>query len=344
MLAGIRSILCMTRPKADNLFQDKPACIRLFPRLQSTDGDCYISDVLNITILSLRICYIFIPSPLRHIALSEKDFESLGWKDLVARKRKLAGDLKEVTDKIIDIDSNQFHSISEAIKEQRSFVEAHTEKMKHIRSEVDRHNSDLLRVSEKLSQSKNFLSMMEARLPSEKEEDLQAIVQKNEVLINAKEYKSEREKNEILSRIKDAAMKVEAIKATRTIREHLSQLAEESANINNAIKQLNEERNLLRSKIAKIDITLDKLYDSKRKLASEHESYLKKYDFIAKQFDAINARLDAMSEMRRKQRKEYGYVMQNDVLFKIKEEAEKKLRSGSKLSFEELKLLYGEKD
>jgi uncharacterized coiled-coil DUF342 family protein len=276
--------------------------------------------------------------------LSEKDLESLGWDDLVAQKRKLAGELKELTDKIIDIDRNQFHSIADTIKEQRNFLEADTGRMKEIRSEVDRHNSDLLSVSEKLSQSKNFLSMMEARLPSEKEEDLQTLVQKNEALINAKEYKSEREKNEILSRIKDASMKIEAIKATRTITEHFSQLMGESANINNAIKQLNEERNLLRRKIDKTNVALDELYDSKRKLASEHALYLTNYDLIAKQFDAINARLDAMSEMRRKQRKEYGYVVQSDALFKVKEEAKKKLQSGSKLSFEELKLLYGEKD
>jgi uncharacterized coiled-coil DUF342 family protein len=276
--------------------------------------------------------------------LSEKDLESLGWDDLVAQKRKLAGELKELTDKIIDIDRNKFHSIVDTIREQRSSLEADTRRMKEIRSEIDKHNSDLLSVSEKLSQSKNFLSMMEARLPSEKEEVLQTLVQKNEAIINAKEYKSEREKNEILSRIRDAAMKIEAIKATRTISEHFSQLMGESANINNAIKQLNEERNLLRSKIDKTNIALDELYDSKRKLASEHASYLTKYDLVAKQFDTINARLDAMSEMRRRQRKEYGYVVQSDALFKVKEEAKKKLRSGSKLSFEELKLLYGEKD
>jgi uncharacterized coiled-coil DUF342 family protein len=276
--------------------------------------------------------------------LSEKDLESLGWDDLVAQKRKLAGELKELTDKIIDIDRNQFRSIADTIREQRSSLEADTGRMKEIRSEIDKRNSNLLSVSEKLSQSKNFLSMMEARLPPEKEEDLQTLVQKNEAIINAKEYKSDREKDEIISRIKDIAMKIEAIKATRAIREQFSQLMEESANINNVIKQLNEERNLLRSKIDKTNITLDELYDSKRKLTSEHSSYLAKYDLAAKQFDAINARLDAMSEMRRKQRKEYGYVVQRDALFKVKEEAQKKLRSGSKLSFEELKLLYGERD
>jgi chromosome segregation ATPase len=220
----------------------------------------------------LLTCYIFISSSLSLILLSEKDLESLGWNDLVAQKRQLTGELKELSDKVIDIDRNQFRSIGNSIKEQRSLLDAHTDRLKQIRSEVDSRNSQLLSVSEKLSQSRNFLSLMEARLPSEKEEDLQAIVRKNQDIIDAKDYKSEREKNEILSRIKDATMKLEAIKATRTIREQFSQLNQESANINNAIKQLNEERNALRSKISEINALLDNLYDSKRKLNSEHQS------------------------------------------------------------------------
>jgi uncharacterized coiled-coil DUF342 family protein len=276
--------------------------------------------------------------------VSEKNLESLGWNDLVAQKRQLTSELKELSDKIIDIDKNQFRSIGNSIKEQRSLLDAHAERLKQIRSEVDGRNSELLLVSEKLSQSRNFLSMMEARLPSEKEDDLQAVVQKNQDIIDAKDYKSEREKNEILSRIKDATMKLEAIKATRTIREHFSQLTQASTNMNNAIKELNEERYSLRIKISEINAALDGLYDSKRKLTSDHQSYLKRYDSIAKQFDAINARLDSMSEMRRKQREKYGYVEQSDALFKVREEAKKKLQAGSKLSFEELKLLYGDKD
>jgi uncharacterized coiled-coil DUF342 family protein len=57
----------------------------------------------------------------------------------------------------------------------------------------------------------------------------------------------------------------------------------------------------------------------------------------------INARLNIMAEMRKKQRQEYGQGLPNDALFKVKETAKKKLESGSKLSFEELKLLYSEK-
>jgi uncharacterized coiled-coil DUF342 family protein len=292
----------------------------------------------------LDTCYIFISSSSSNNLLSQKDLESLGWNELVAQKRQLTSELKELSDKIIDIDRKQLRSIGTNIKEQRSLLDAHTERLKQIRLEVDSHNSHLLSVSEKLSQSRNFLSMMEARLPSEKEEDLQDLVQRNQALIDARDYKSERERNEILSRIKDAIMKLEAIKATRTIKEQSSMLTQESANINTMIKQLLDERNLLRNKISTTNAVLDNLYDSKRKIATEHQASLIRYDSIAKQFDAINARLDSMSQMRRKQRKEYGYVEQRDALFKVKEEAKKKLQAGSKLSLDELKLLYGEKE
>jgi uncharacterized coiled-coil DUF342 family protein len=273
-----------------------------------------------------------------------KDLESRGWDDLLAMKRKLSGELKEITDKIVDVDRSQFYSITSSIKEQRTMLDAHAKRLKQVRAEVEKRNAELLGISEKIAQSKNFLSMMETRLPSEKEEELQATVLSNQAFIDAKNYRSEREKNEMLSRIKEASMKIEAIKATRTIKEQLAQLNQESTNTANTIKQLDKERDSVRGKIAEINNVLDMLYHSKRKVAADRDSYLAQYDGIAKQFDAINARLDAMAKMRRKQREEYGYNLPNDALFRVKEMARKKLESGSKLSFEELKLLYGEKD
>lgn len=272
------------------------------------------------------------------------DLKSLGWDELVALKRRLAGELKDLTDKIVEIDRNQLRSLTDTIREKRGVLDAHTERLKQMRPEVEKRNAELLAVSEKISQSKNFLSLMESRLPSEKEEDLQADVHKNQTLLDAKDYKSEREKNEILSRVKEASMKMEAIKAVRTIKDQMSQLTQESAGISGAIRQLDEERDSLRAKLSEINGELDKLYDAKRKLAPERDLHIGRYDEIAKQFDAINARLDAMSEMRKKQREEYGFGLPSDALFKVKEEARKKLEAGSKLSFEELKLLYGEKD
>src|SRR5829696_450367 len=80
-----------------------------------TDDDLYVADRLS---CDLKTCYIFISSSLSHISLSEKDFESLGWNDLVAQKRQLTSELKELSDKIVDIDRSQLRSIGNSIKVQ----------------------------------------------------------------------------------------------------------------------------------------------------------------------------------------------------------------------------------
>lgn len=277
-------------------------------------------------------------------AAAGSGFESLGWDELVALKRKVAGELKSLTDRLVDIDRNQFRSLVASIREQKAAFDSASDRAKNVRAEIDRRNAELLAVSEKISQSKNFLSLMEARLPPEKEEDLQATVASNQALLDGKAYRGEREKSEILSKVKDAAMKIEAIKATRTIKEQYAQLAAESAAISSAIKALDDERDALRAKMAEANSSLDRLYDAKRKLAAERDAQLAVYEDIVKQFDAINARLDEMSAMRKKQREEYGYNVPSDALFKVKETAKKKLESGSKLSLDELRLLYSEKD
>jgi uncharacterized coiled-coil DUF342 family protein len=272
------------------------------------------------------------------------ELETLGWDELVARKRKLGSELKTLTDKIVELDKNHSQKIGAEIRDQRNILDGLSDRQKQLRVEIDAGNAALLAVSEKISQSKNFLSLMEARLPAEKEEELQETIKKNQAQVDSKDYKSEREKNEILSRVKDAAMKQEAIKAVRTIREQLALLTQESTNINSSVMRLNEERDSIRVRIVEINGALDALYGSKRQMAGDRDSSIGEYDALAKQFDAINARLDAMGEMRRKQREEYGHGLPSDALFKAIETARKKLQSGEKLSFDELKLLYGEKD
>jgi uncharacterized coiled-coil DUF342 family protein len=119
---------------------------------------------------------------------------------------------------------------------------------------------------------------------------------------------------------------------------------QESENIGSAIKALTQERETLRAEMAEVNAAMDVLYDSKRGLAAEREKHLSAYEVLAKQFEVINARLDEMSAMRKKQREEYGYNVPSDALFRLKENAKKKLEEGAKLSFDELKLLYSEKD
>lgn len=274
---------------------------------------------------------------------SVRNLESLGWDDLVSMKRRLSAYIKELTNNIVDVERNLFRSINESIHNEKNVLNGLIQRSKQIRTEIQNNNSRLFSVSEKISQSKNFLSMMEYRLPLEKEDQLLQILQSNQKLLDLKHYKNEREKNEILTLVKDASMKLEAIKVTRVIRDQLSSFGSESENINKSLKLLEEEQQTIQMKIAESNNTINRLFDSKRNLSADHERYLNKYDETATILDKINARLNLMSEMRQRQRQEYGHGLPNDALFRVKETAKKKLESGSKLSFEELRLLYSEK-
>ena len=272
-----------------------------------------------------------------------RNLESLGWDELVSIKRRLSGHIKELTNNLIDVERDQFRSINDSIHKEKNILNGLLQRSKQIRTEIQNNNSQLFSVSEKISQSKNFLGMMEYRMPAEKEDQLLQILQSNQELLDLKRYRNEREKNEILTLVKDASMKLEAIKAIRIIRDQLSGLGSESVTISKSLKLLEEELQTVQMKIAESNNLINSLFDSKRRLSADREKYLNKYNETAAGLEKVNARLNLMSEMREKQRQEYGHGLPSDALFKVKETAKKKLESGSKLSFDELKLLYSEK-
>jgi uncharacterized coiled-coil DUF342 family protein len=160
--------------------------------------------------------------------------------------------------------------------------------------------------------------------------------------LDEKRYKSPREKNEILSSIKETSMKIEALKAIRIIKDQMREFDKESENLRNSLNLLDEEYRSLQQKISEVNKIIDELFDLKRQLPAEREIYLKEYNEDLLQLEKINGRLDYMANMRKRQREEYGNALPKDTLFKLKEEAKKKMDSGSKLSLEELKLLFGD--
>lgn len=268
--------------------------------------------------------------------------ENLGWDDLVNLKRRLSGRVKELSEKIIDIERNRFRSINNNIHVEKNNLNNLLERTKQIRYEVQSKNSQLLSISEKISQSKDFLSMMESRVSSDVEGNLFQSLDMLQKALDEKRYKSLREKNEILSSIKETQMKIEAVKAVRIIKDQMREFDKESENLRNSLKLLDEEHRLLQQKISEVNNIIGHLFDLKRQLPAEREIYLKEYNEDLLQLEKINGRLDYMASMRKRQREEYGNALPKDTLFKLKEEAKKKMDSGSKLSLEELKLLFGD--
>lgn len=270
------------------------------------------------------------------------EIENLGWDDLVALKRRLSGHIKELSEKIIDIERNKMWSINNNIHINKNNLDIFLQRTKAIRSEVQAKNSELFSVSEKISQSKNFLSMMESRVSIEGEANLFQSLNKLQEILDQKQYRTSREKNEIHSLVKETSMKIEALKAIRTIKDQMRELDVESEKISNSLKLLDEEQQKLQRKISEIKNVMDGLFDLKRQLPIEREICLKEYNEDLLKLEKINGRLDYMANMRKRQREEYGNVLPKDTLFKFKEEARKKMESGSKLSLEELKLLFGD--
>jgi uncharacterized coiled-coil DUF342 family protein len=257
-------------------------------------------------------------------------------------KRSQLNQIKDLTDKIIDIEKNRFRLINENIQQEKNKLVNMTTRLAQIRTEMNSNNSQLLTISEKISKSKNFVSIMGNRLPSDNEVDLVRILESSQKLVDEKRYKNERQKNEALSVMNDASMKLEAIKAIRAVNEQLIDLKAQAEEIKKILKILENEGTTLQTQIADTHNKIDKLFVSKRQQAAEHQSCLKDYDEFLSTLDSVNSRLDAMAQWRKRQRQEYGYRPGDDALFKVKESAKKKFEAGAKLSFEELKLLYDE--
>ena len=270
------------------------------------------------------------------------DLESLNWDDLLSLKRSQLNQIKDLTDKIIDIEKNRFRLINENIQQEKNKLVNMTTRLAQIRTEMNSNNSQLLTTSEKISKSKNFVSIMGNRLPSDNEVDLVRILESSQKLVDEKRYKNERQKNEALSVMNDASMKLEAIKAIRAVNEQLIDLKAQAEEIKKILKILENEGTTLQTQIADTHNKIDKLFVSKRQQAAEHQCCLKDYDEFLSTLDSVNSRLDAMAQWRKRQRQEYGYRPGDDALFKVKESAKKKFEAGAKLSFEELKLLYDE--
>ena len=269
---------------------------------------------------------------------------SLGWNDLVLLKRKLSSSLRNTTQNIINIDTNKLPRINQQIYEEKTALNGLITKSKRNQMDIKAANAELLALSEKISQSKNFLGIMQNRLPRETEDSLLHIVKVNESLIHEGKYPSTREKDLILSIIRDATMKIEAIKAFRTIRAQLQQLESHSEVTTNSLLMLNDESQSLQQEISRCKKRIQTLFDSKHQIVAERSGCLSEYNDMSLQLKKLNAQMDLAADQRRRQRQEQIRPVHDINMSKAKELARKKLQSGAKLSLEELRLLYDEND
>lgn len=266
---------------------------------------------------------------------------SLGWNDLVHLKRKLSTSLRQITGNIIDIDTNKLPKANHQIHEEKTFLNSLLIKSRQIQSGIQFENEELLRLSGKVSQSKNFLSIMQNRLPDEREDSLLQRAKVNESLIHAGKYDNTREKDQILSVIRDASMKLEAIKAFRIIKDQLLQLEIQSERTKKSLLMLDDESKSLQQEIHRCKKKIQTSYDSKHRIIEERSRCLSEYNEISLQLKKLNTQMDTAADQKRR-RKAQIPPDYDESIYKVKESARKKMQDGAKLTLEELRLIYDE--
>jgi chromosome segregation ATPase len=266
------------------------------------------------------------------------------WAELVANKRQFAKELREITDKIVEAD-NTISDYEQNIKTKKNETKDCLHKIILFKEDLRNFNSELLAVSDKISQSKGFLSVVEKRLPKGDEAELIENMSELKEKIDSPDFQS---KNDMLEQYRKASMNLEAVKAVRTVREQITKLGDDSKNLSNKIMKIEAEMISLEARISQNQVAIEKILSSKNSIQEKRETLMAEYNNVLSSLDGVNKKLDLMATDRKKfsATKQGGYYSSRDEyessMIEFKQSAERKMKAGEKLTLDELRIIFQE--
>ena len=267
-----------------------------------------------------------------------------GWTDLIASKRSLSKELRELTTQVINIDST-ISELGLGIKAEKAKVRDYVNRINALRENIANFNRELFQTSEKISQSKGFLTIMQNRLPKEDADTLQAELNTCRTELDDNAKKSEIKRNDALERYKITTMALEAIKAVKAVNEQCLALREHSKNLTVTIARANYEISQLESNIAQNNNAIERLISSKAAIQEKRESMMLQYNKVLAHLESVNRRLDSIAKTGRKLNIPSSYLSQSknyDLISEFKQGAQRKLKAGEKLTLDELRMVFEE--
>ena len=266
------------------------------------------------------------------------------WADLVANKRQFAKELREITDKIVEVDDT-ISDHEQNIKTKKNETKDCLHKIILFKEDLRNFNSELLAVSDKISQSKGFLSVVEKRLPKGDEAELIENMSKLKEKIDSPDFQS---KNDMLEQYRKASMNLEAVKAVRTVREQITKLVNDSKNLSNMIMKIEAEMISLEARISQNQVAIEKISSSKNSIQERREILMAEYNNVLSSLDGVNKKLDLLATDRKKlsATRQGGYYSSRDEyessMIEFKQSAERKMKAGEKLTLDELRIIFQE--
>jgi uncharacterized coiled-coil DUF342 family protein len=277
------------------------------------------------------------------LSISKSPTDRSEWTELVSSKRRYSQELRDLSEKIIEVD-NTSRDLSNDIRTERTNVKESVRKINLSKEKISVLNSELSKVSEDLSKSKSFLTIMESRLPKEDEQTLMAKLLELRSKIDKNPTESQYIKNEMLERYKMISMSLEALKAVKMVKDQVLRLKLDSKNLNDRIVRAEQEVSNLQSMINEQIISVDKMVASKTLLHEKRQFIMSQYNQSVDLLEKVNTRLDslaserkAFSESRSNQSSSNKY---KNLLRDFREKAQEKFKAGEKLTLDELRMAF----
>lgn len=277
------------------------------------------------------------------LSISKSPTDRSEWTELVSSKRQYSQELRDLSEKIIEVD-NTSRDLSNDIRTERTNLKESVRKINLSKEKISVLNSELSKVSEDLSKSKSFLTIMESRLPKEDEQTLMAKLLELRSKIDKNPTESQYMKNEMLERYKMISMSLEALKAVKMVKDQVLRLKLDSKNLNDRIVRAEQEVSNLQSMINEKIISVDKMVVSKALLHEKRQFIMSQYNQSVDLLEKVNTRLDslaserkAFSESRSNQSSSNKY---KNLLRDFREKAQEKFKAGEKLTLDELRMAF----
>ena len=277
------------------------------------------------------------------LSISKSPTDRSEWTELVSSKRQYSQELRDLSEKIIELD-NTSRDLSKVIRTERTNLKESAHKINLCKEKISVLNSELSKMSENLSKSKSFLTIMESRLPKEDEQTLMAKLFELRSKIDKNPTESQFIKNEMLERYKMISMSLEALKAVKMVKDQVLRLKLDSKNLNDRIARAEQEVSNLQSMINEQIISVDKMVASKALLHEKRQFIMSQYNQSVDLLEKVNTRLDALaSERKAFSESRSGQSSSNkykNLLRDFREKAQEKFKAGEKLTLDELRMAF----
>ncbi|MDQ5831138.1 MAG: hypothetical protein M3269_02615 [Thermoproteota archaeon] len=295
-------------------------------------------------------------------------------KTLLEFKRAVQEEQK-TGDKRIEEINNKLDSIKKQIDEERAQLDDFRSKLKQVNEEKDIEYPKFVELRESLMEAKNQMKSLDdkvgplaAKLRKERSDmhNLQKALEQIERDIQTKKL-SKDEERKLVARSKEIATKLHTLKMIHKKEDHYRTISSQYDELKDQVRRIFKLKEEYGTKIGKLKESLDNLinlreglYEERRQVIHTVREAAAKLEMIETQLNAIAFKKSRMqaAEYRHKRQKETGerraarqeaiqerakrdkeYQERRNAL---KEVAVKKMTTGKKLTFDEMKLIFGD--